>query len=63
MPKTESQYDIVDAILSYECGTLSYSKTIQMFQVLVNTGQAWTLQGSYGRTAKELIERGLIYER
>lgn len=61
--KTESQYDVMDAIIAYECGTLSYPKTIQLFQVLVNTGMAWTLQGHYGRVAKDLIERGLIHTR
>lgn len=52
--------DVTDAIINYECGMLDEEKTIELFQELVNTGMAFTLQGSYGRTAVALIEAGLI---
>jgi len=50
----------VDYIIQYEEGTLGGVEAIVLFQHLVNTGQAWTLQGHYGRTAEHLIERGVI---
>ena len=38
----------------------SEEETIEAYQVLVNTGQAWRLEGDIGRTAMGLIEAGLI---
>jgi hypothetical protein len=47
-------------ILDYEMGILEWDETVELFQELVNTGLAWTLQGSYGRMARDLIEQGVI---
>ena len=35
-------------------------QVIEAWQHLVDTGLAWQLQGRFGRTAKHLIEQGII---
>jgi len=50
----------INQILAYENGELDEAGVIELFQNLVNTGLAWSLQGSYGRTATALIEAGLV---
>ena len=50
--------DQIDKIIAYEQGELSDEDTIDLFQSLINSGLAWSLQGHYGRTAKAMIEAG-----
>ena len=38
----------------------SEEEVIEAWQHLVDTGLAWQLQGSFGRTAEDLIEQGII---
>jgi len=38
----------------------SEDEYLEAWQYLVNSGLAWKLQGWFGRTATNLIERGLI---
>jgi hypothetical protein len=38
----------------------SEDEQIAAWQLLVDNGIAWTLQGWFGRTARDLIERGII---
>ena len=54
--------NITDQIIDYECGNIDEAGTLQLFAKLIESGTAWTLQGSYGRTAKSLIEAGYISE-
>ena len=53
-------FDLVDRIVAFETGQLDEDETIGLFQHLVDTGAAWTLQGTYGRTAVALLEAGLL---
>lgn len=52
--------DIVNAIIEFESGTLNLQGTLDLFAQLIKNGQAWQLQGSYGRTAQGLIDSGII---
>jgi len=38
----------------------SEEQELEAWQYLVDTGLAWKLQGSFGRTAKRLIEAGYL---
>tara|TARA_Y100000310_G_scaffold254637_2_gene261755 strand:+ start:2632 stop:2838 length:207 start_codon:yes stop_codon:yes gene_type:complete len=57
---TPVETNFVSYIVAYEQGDLCESDVILLFQHLVDTGKAWTLQGSYGRAAMNLIEAGLV---
>jgi len=50
--------DVTAQIIAYESGDLEDSEVIELFQHLINTGMAWTLQGHYGRSAQALIDSG-----
>ena len=50
----------LEDIIKYENGELEFDEVIVLFQHLVDTGLAWTLQGSYGRTASDLIKYGYV---
>lgn len=54
--------DLVDKIIAWESGELEGKQTLELFAELIENGQVWTLQGTYGRTASSLIDRGLISE-
>jgi hypothetical protein len=50
----------IGKIVDYESGEMPEEDVIPFFAELVQTGMAWTLQGSYGRMAASLIEGGYI---
>jgi len=50
----------VGDIMKYEQGEMDVEETIVFFGQLVESGMAWKLQGSYGRTAMSLIKQGII---
>jgi hypothetical protein len=53
---------LVIDIISYESGELDDAETLELFGTLVKSGMAWTLQGHYGRTARDMIEAGYLTE-
>lgn len=54
--------DLVTQIIAFEEGEMDQDEVVDLFQHLVNTGMAWSLQGSYGRMARDLIDAGLVEE-
>ena len=53
---------MLNQVIAYEQGELDEEGIIDMFQQLINSGMAWKMQGSYGRTAKALIDAGYCVE-
>ena len=51
--------NITEQLIQYECGNLTESETIQLFQHLIDSGVVYFLQGHYGRRAEALIEAGV----
>lgn len=41
----------------------SQEQVVEAWQFLIDTGQCWTLQGWFGRTAAGLIENGICQAR
>lgn len=51
--------DQLDKMIAWENGELDEEQTVELFQSLINSGLAWSLQGCYGRQAAALIDAGL----
>ena len=52
--------DPLSFIMDFEEGNLDEDQIIEGFQMLLTSGTVWHLQGSYQRTAHNLINAGLI---
>ena len=61
MADKATKYDAVGQIMAFEAGELDQEATVELFQHLIDTGLAWSLQGCYGRQAAALIEAGLCH--
>lgn len=54
-------FDLTSQLIAFETDDMdTEEQVIELFQYLVDTGLAWQLQGSYGRTAQHLINEGYI---
>jgi len=60
MNNETSSSTLVGSIIAYEQGELNDQEIVCLFAELVKSGMAWSLQGSYGRTANALIKEGWI---
>lgn len=60
MMNTEPENDLVSDIMAYEMGEMNDIQAVRFFSRLVKNGLAFSLQGSYGRTAKSLMAEGII---
>jgi hypothetical protein len=47
----------------WEMGEATEEEVIALFQDLIDWGLLNQLQGYYGRAAKELVDRGLVFMR
>ena len=52
--------DIVTKIMEYESGGMNETEVIEFFQHLLDENIISAMQGSYQRTASELLEAGYI---
>jgi len=48
-------------LMAYEEGNLEDDEVINLFQELIDTGLLYSLQGTYGRTAQQLIDAGYCF--
>jgi hypothetical protein len=48
-----------EAVLLIEAGEDDAELTLEAWQILIDSGLVWQLQGYYGRTASALIAEGL----
>lgn len=60
MAEEAETYDVVGKIMEYEDGDQGARETLELFSHLIKTGTIAGLQGSYQRTASEMVEGGWL---
>lgn len=59
--KTAGAPDIITQLMAWENGELDEAQEAALFQSLIDSGLAWSLQGMYGRRAMDLINAGVCH--
>ena len=55
--------DTLSFIMALEAGEIETQEELAHgMQALIDNGSAWTMQGFYGRLAKQLIEEGACHD-
>lgn len=57
----KSSYDACACIEGFDGQEHTEEDIIEAFQFLIDSGDAWKLQGFYGRNAMRLIELGICH--
>lgn len=57
---SDTDFDVLGFVMKYESEGATVPEILRGFSHLIRTGQAWQLQGSYGRTADHFIADGHI---
>lgn len=55
-----TRQSVTTMLMDFEDGSMNVDQTLELFSVLIQTGLAWRLQGSYGRMARHLIDQGSL---
>lgn len=55
-------FDTLAFIIALESGDVTDVELKEGMQHLIDSGLVWSLQGSYGRLANQLIEMGVCHE-
>ena len=51
----------VKGTTAYENNEMTEQEEIDFFQSLIDSGDAWRLPNSYGRTARDFIDSGMCF--
>ena len=58
-----TNYEAVEIAEGFGAGEdASYAERVEAWQLLIDTGMAWQLQGWFGRQANNLIEKGICHD-